>query len=124
MDWNVGNPLPRYHPRLFPVVRDVEGREVHRAAFIEAPALSAHGESGPEAIARLWDALPAYLQQLTEYGLEVPDPQPQGEIRIGRVTLLGVAAEVVTQPLPVDQPDELRLDQVDDEHESQLAVTR
>ena len=85
MDWNPGDPIPRYHYNLGPVVEDVEGKEVWSAAFEELPNCSAQGYSKAEAVERLWTVLPQYLENLAAFGAEIPDPHPQGDVQLGEV---------------------------------------
>lgn len=115
MNWKAGDPLPRYHHRVLPAVRDPQDHEVYHAVFVELPGCSAHGATSSEAIARLWGVLPNYLEQMAKFGAEIPDPRPQGEVRIGRVFVdfvVDVVVDrvmVVREPAPSDNVGELQI---------------
>lgn len=89
MTWQPGDALPRYHYRLGPTVKDPEGNEVHYASFEEVPQCSAQGSTGQEAVMRLWEILPGYLENLVSLGLDVPAGNGQGAVLIGGVGLEG-----------------------------------
>lgn len=65
--------LPQYHERVSGPEKLPDGTLVMTAWFDELPACLAQAATAEEAVERLWDGLPAFLDMLNEYGATIPD---------------------------------------------------
>ncbi len=91
--------LPAYHVRVSGPEKCPDGTWVMTASFTELPQCLAQAPTAQEAVERLWDGLPAFIDMLKEHGQSVPDAVDDPAPRSHSANTPGVRITLTTTPV-------------------------